>query len=123
MTNADPVGFDPSNSVATSTFPQTMTSNPVPVILLPKITAITPATASAGTTHTLTIDGQRLYRTQDDANTYVLIANKTIPASQFVSKSDVQIRVTVPDLPPGEYPVHVRFNAFVSQDEITFKVT
>lgn len=117
------VGFDESNAVATSTFPQTMTSNPVPVLLLPKITAVTPATAPTGAAHALTIDGQRLYRAQDDTNIYVLIANQTIPASQFTSKSDVQICVTVPDLPLGEYPVHVRFNAFVSQDDVTFKVT
>ena len=117
------VGFDEANAVATSAFPQTATSNPVPILLIPKIASVTPPTAPGGSTHTLTITGQRLYRAQDDANIYVLIADQTIPAGQFTGKTDTQIQVTVPDLPPGRYPVHVRFNAFVSQDDKTFTVT
>jgi len=117
------VGFDESNAVATSAFPRSMTSNSVPVLLVPKITSVAPATAPGGSTHMLTIDGQRLYRAQDEANIFVLIADQTIPASQFTIKTDTQIQVTAPDLPPGVYPVHVRFNAFVSQDDVTFEVT
>ena len=117
------VGFDESNSLATSAFPKSMTSNPIPVLVVPKITSVAPATAPGGSTHTLTINGQRLYRAQDDANIFVLIADQTIPASQFTIKTDTQIQVTAPDLPPGRYPVHVRFNAFVSQDDAPFTVT
>lgn len=117
------VGFDESNSEATSAPPASMISNPLPVLVLPKLTGITPPSAPKGSTHALTINGQRLYRAQDEANIYVLVANQTIPAKQFTAKSDKQIKVTLPDFPPGEYPVHVRFNAFVSQDDILFKVT
>ncbi len=117
------IGFDQSNAVATGAFPKTMTSDPAPIVLVPKVTAVSPSSAPGGSTHSLTINGQRLWRAQDDANIYVLIANQTIPASQFTAKTDTQIVVTVPDLPVGKYGVYVRFNAFTSQDDVEFEVT
>jgi hypothetical protein len=117
------VGFDEANSVSTDTFPKTMTSEPVPILIVPKVSSVSPVTAPGGSTHNLTINGQRLYRAQDEANIYVLIADQTIPASQFTTKTATQIVVTVPNLPVGKYPVHVRLNAFTSQDDVEFEVT
>ena len=117
------VGFDQSNAVATGAYPKTLTSDPAPIMLVPKVTSVLPASAPGGSTHTLTINGQRLYRAQDEANIYVLIADQTIPAGQFTTKTDTQIVVTVPNLPVGKYPVYVRFNAFISRDAVEFEVT
>ncbi len=117
------IGFDQSNAAATGAFPKTMTSDPVPIVLVPKLTSVLPVSAPGGSTHSLTINGQRLYRAQDDANIYLLIADQTIPASQFITKTDTQIVVTVPNLPAGKYGVYVRFNAFTSQDDVEFEVT
>lgn len=117
------VGFDQSNAVATGAFPKTLTSEPVPIVLAPKVTSVLPVSAPGGSTHILTINGWRLYRAQDDANIYVLIADQTIPASQFTTKTDTQIVVTVPNLLVGKYAVYVRFNAFTSRDDVEFEVT
>jgi hypothetical protein len=117
------VGLDESNSLTTHTFPQTLRSNALSLVLTPKITLLAPLAAPAGTPHVLTLTGHRLYRTEEEANIALLIANQTIPASQFLTKSDTEIRVEVPNLRAGTYPVHLRFDASVSQDDIVFEVT
>lgn len=117
------VGFDPSNAVATRDYPQTSTSEPVPLALVPKVTSVTPASEPAGSTHNLIINGFRLYAAAEEANIFLLIGDQTIPASQFTIKTDTQIQVTVPDFPVGKYPLHVRFDAFTSLDDVEFEVT
>ncbi|HUH98344.1 MAG TPA: DUF4255 domain-containing protein [Anaerolineales bacterium] len=117
------VGFDESNAVATSAFPQVATSNVVPIALVPKLTSISPPGAPQGSSHVLTINGERLYRAEDASNIYVLIGDQTIPSSQFSVKTATQVQLTVPDFTPGRYAVYLRFDAFTSLDDVEFEVT
>jgi hypothetical protein len=117
------IGFDPSNALTTGDFPKTTTSEPFPIALVPKVTSVSPVSAVHGSTHSLTVNGFRLYASGEEANIYLLIGNQTLPAKNFTIKSDTQIQVTVPDFPIGKYPVHVRYDAFTSLDDVEFEVT
>jgi hypothetical protein len=89
----------------------------------PNITSFVRVSEPGAASHALAINGERLYRAADAANIYVLIANLAIPASQFTVRTATQIAVTLPNLPSGQYPVYVRFNAFTSRDNAIFEVT
>lgn len=118
-------GFDAANAVAIGAFPGTVRSDPVPIALVPKVSSINPNTLIAGSgAVTLTVNGQRLYRAADAANVALLVAGQTIPAAAFTTTTPTQIAasITAP-LSPGQYPVHLRYNAVVSLDDVRLAVT
>ena len=118
-------GFDAANAVATGAFPGSVRSEPVPMVLVPKISSINPTTVVAGSgAMVLTVNGQRLYRAADAANITLLVAGQTVPAVAFTTATPTQIAATVTaPLLPGQYPVHVRYNAVVSLDDVRLAVT
>ncbi len=117
------VGFDAANAVSNAPYANLLTTDPVPLTILPKITP--PLVLPSGPPGIpLTLNGNRLYRAADDKNIFALIAGQTIPANQFTTKLEHQIQFNVPlGLSAGNYPVHLRFNAFESHDDIIFQVT
>lgn len=94
-----------------------MRSNVAPIVLLPRVSSVAPASVAPGTA--LTVQGTRV--ADPDVPSYVLVGDRAVAAP--VGATPTQVTVEVPDLPTGTHPVSVRVNGVESIDAAAVVVT
>jgi hypothetical protein len=105
-----------------------VTSNQVPIMLVPQITTTNPHSGDSDTI--LTVEGMRLYR--EDFKSYVLIGDTAIevrepPGGEWDPPTSIRVQVPLTFLAGqsvGTYPIRIRVNGAESlEDDKTFELT